>query len=217
MLEPPFEEMVQRQPRHLHVVDDWQGFEKFHLRSLLHPYLNEPIYDPPNARVVPPDSLFRCPSDDPSDDDPQPNRSESYTGLVFHFNEHVRMSVDQGMVWTPDFFSRPSAVPVQWGSSRNQHGYGQNGISWHPSGNRPTAFIDGHARILSKPEYTDDSGWIKASNAPVHSLHNTGDRAVRTTRAGVRPVRRRRTGTVHGGVGAVQIHLFAAGPVRVAV
>lgn len=54
-------------------------------------------------------------------------------------------------------FSHLSQTPFQFCSNRyaSVNGYaGLQGISWHRNGNRPTAFLDGHAKILTSTPYT---------------------------------------------------------------
>src|SRR5690606_10578930 len=82
--------------------------------------------------------------------------------------------------WTSTWFSRPSGVPIHFCSMNRTTEYpGLGARSWHGLERRPTAFLDGHAKILSTPQYTNDSQDIMRANATPVGLHS-----LRTTNHG---------------------------------
>ena len=107
----------------------------------------------------------------------------AYSGLIKHaqMDKRVDPDVSQKLAsWRPDHFTRPSGAPVHWCSLR-QHiingttMWGSAQPGWHGDDARPTAFVDGHAAVLTKPKYTaaPSAGWQADSlyNA-TRSVHN---------------------------------------------
>lgn len=104
--------------------------------------------------------------------------ANAYTGLYYHSREDLRVpSGGTDRTYSRSFFSRPSQVPVQWCSRRWEGIFGLNAAGNHNEYSRPVAFIDGHAAVLTTPEYTN-TGYqdLLNGNSTVH--------AVRTTNAG---------------------------------
>ena len=112
--------------------------------------------------------------------------NNAYTGLIDHARYDRRtnpLALPRVLSWSERHFSRPSGVPVQWCSIREQTfgGVDYNGSAqpgWHGDDARPTGFVDGHASILRDPNYTSAADTtfkdaIYRANKPVHAMRDS--------------------------------------------
>jgi prepilin-type N-terminal cleavage/methylation domain-containing protein len=123
----------------------------------------------------------------------------SYAGLHYHWGAEYASDPPLKR-WRLNFYKMPTGVPVQWCSLRfsttptgNTPGNGgwntlgargwhamnfdpytsvQGGGAYNPSqfGTRPALFLDGHAKALTKPEYTGDSQDILDARSNAHAV-----------------------------------------------
>ena len=91
----------------------------------------------------------------------------AYTGLIDHARYDKRVAPDwyggpEVRSWDERHFSQPAGVPVHWCSLRlhtvgGVTYFGSAVPGWHGEDLRPVGFVDGHASILTDPNYTSAS------------------------------------------------------------
>lgn len=115
-----------------------------------------------------------------------PTNINAYNGLYYHGTQDVRDAPASGgnapeKTYRPEHFLNSGRVPIQFCSSRgvdrfigdNSNQLGRE--SFHGPDARPTGFVDGHASVLTLPQYTRDGVSIAliSGNSTTHMNRGT--------------------------------------------
>ena len=107
--------------------------------------------------------------------------TNAYSGLYYHARAD-RHNQDAGAkhaaasdwdTYNEQYFSQPSGVPIQFCSKRGTPTNNLNQPSFHGENARPTTFIDGHASVITTPQYTNTGQQaLILGNSTVHTYRN---------------------------------------------
>ena len=102
----------------------------------------------------------------------------AYSGLYYHATadrDNEAGPAGDYETWSENYFTQPVGVPIQFCSKRGGSTNNLNQPSWHGEDVRPTTFIDGHAAVITTPEYTQTGNQdLIRGNSTVHRYRNGG-------------------------------------------